>query len=73
MNYKLRKGQVTAASALVEAFVEFVITLHVFHHLHVLVIRCPEVERESASREVCRHFGAEVCSAANASDIGTCK
>ena len=71
MNHIVRKGQVTAASALVKAIIEIGDMLQVLQHSTALVIRCLKVERESTSREVCRYFGAELFSAANAGDIGT--
>ena len=68
-------GLITAVSwetsVLVEAIIVLMIPLDIaLHHLE-LVSRCRKVERESASGEVRRHFRAEVCSAANASHMGT--
>ena len=68
-------GLVRAASletsALVDSINDLVVLLCVSRHVTLLVSRCRKVERESASGEVRRHFRAEVCSAANASHMGT--
>ena len=61
-----------AVSALEEHTIEIVL-VQVIKHCIRLVPRSGKVERESTSGEVRRYFGVEVCSAANGSDMGTCK
>ena len=75
--YKVRKGQITAvglaASALIEAFIEFRVIQQVLLRRADLVTRPLKVVRESTSGKVRRHLWAKVVSAANASDKGACK
>ena len=60
-------------NARVEAIIVIGDQVHVLQYRKDLVRRSLKVVRESASGEVRRLFGAEFCSAANASNIGTCK
>ena len=70
-------GQIVGVSLAVNARDEAIIVIgdqvHVIQYRKVLVCRSLKAVRESASGAVRRPFGADVCSAANASNIGTCK
>ena len=71
-NYKVSKGQVTAANSLEETFILALEVQDEIRHCIFLVPWPRKVLREATSREIHCHF-REASSSADGSDVGTCE